>query len=120
MLDGGAVGAEANDTGTDGAEGAGSVAGGDVSAPAVSVGGVDPTVNAPAGVVDDGVCVADTEPGVKDLAAIGFAVAVGVAEEENIGSGGDNHSVVVEDKTGDEFDAVGEDVFSVVMAVIFG
>src|SRR5688500_19228889 len=80
LLERGAVGLEADDAGGDAAKGGLAVAGSWVAG-AVTDGGVNPAVHAPAHIVDDGVGIEGAETGVEDDAFIlhvAFAVAVGV------------------------------------------
>ncbi len=81
---------------------------------------VDPAVEAPAEVVDDGMRVADTEPGVELHAAVGHAVTVGVLEEPDVGRGRGDDAVAVEHEAGDELELVGEHLLAVHHAVTVG
>ena len=108
-LDLGAVGAEAEEAVADLPHRL-AVFARDVRAAArVALGGVDPAVEPPAEVARDRVGVAEAEAAEEDLALVGCAVAVGVAEEEDLGRLHDDEAVLVEDEAGDEVELVVED-----------
>ena len=84
LLEGAAVGLEAHDAAAVAAEVLRSVGRGD-RADAVAVRGVDPAVETPAQVVDDGVRVEGAEARVELRALVGDLVAVGVLEIPDVG-----------------------------------
>ena len=61
---------------------------------APAVGAVDPVVEAPGQAVDAELLVPLAEPGQHHATLVGDAVAVGVLEEQDVGSGGDQHAAV--------------------------
>ena len=94
LLEGGTVGFEADNAGAVGAEFFRAVTGGHIAA-AVAVRGVDPTIVAPAEIVNDGVGVVDAEAGVELGAFVGDAVVIGVFEIPDVGRGGGDDAVAV-------------------------
>jgi hypothetical protein len=84
----------------------------------VTAGGdVDPIVEAPAQTVGAELLVALGEAGVEDFFLVGFAVAVGVAEEKNVGGGGDDDAIAPGDEAVGEIQAFGKEGAVVVGAV---
>lgn len=81
----------------------------DVVRTRVPVRGVDPAVEAPAHVVDDGVRVAIAEVGVELGAFVGLVVAVRVLKEPHIRRGADDDAVFVKHAARGELDLVGKD-----------
>ena len=75
--------------------------------------GVNPAVPAPARIVDDRVRVADAEAGVELLDLVRLAVAVRVAQPENVRRLRDDHAVLVEDEAGDELEPFVENLLLV-------
>ena len=55
---------------------------------------VDPIVEAQPRVADASLRIPEAEPGVEHVPNIGFAVAVGVFEEEDVGRGGGDHAAL--------------------------
>ena len=84
----------------------------------VTAGGdVDPVVEAPAQAVGAELLVALGEAGVEDFFLVGFAVAVGVTEEEDVGGGGDDDAVAPGDEAVGKVQAFGKEGAVVVGAV---
>ena len=119
LLEGGAVRLEADDAAGVAAEGLLAVGRRHV-ADAVAMRRVDPAVETPAQVVDDGVRVVDAEPGVQLGALVSHLVAVRVFEEPDVGRRRRDYAVLVEDEPGDELELVGKDVALVHHAVFIG
>jgi len=94
LLEGGTVGFEADNAGAVGTEFFRTVAGGHIAA-RVAVCGVDPTIVAPAEIINDGVGVVDAEAGVELGAFVGDAVVIGVFEIPDVGRGGGDDAVAV-------------------------
>ena len=105
LLDHRAVRLEANDPRADAAEVLRLVAIEHMRARAVAVRRINPSVVTPADVVDDRVRVADAEAGVKLLDLVRLAVAVRVAQTQDVRRLGNDHAVLVEHEAGDEFEA---------------
>ena len=79
--------------------------------------GINPAIEAPAHVVDDGVRVAIAEVGVELGAFVGFVIAVRVLEEPHIGRCADDDAVFIKHAAGGELDLIGKDGFFVHDAV---
>ena len=94
LLQRGAVGPEADDPGGDAAEIICAIRRPGI-ARAVADGAVDPPVHAPAEIVDDRMGVSGAETGVKGLDLVRHAIAVGVANPEDVGRLGYDHAVLV-------------------------
>ena len=77
------------------------------------MGGVDPAVVTPAKIVDDRVGIANSETSIELGAFIGHPVAGGVFEKPDVGGCRGNGAIAIEDKTGDEFEVLSEDLFGV-------
>ena len=86
--------------------------------PAAAVRSVDPTVGGDDEVVGDEVGVTWGEATIKDLFLVGLAVTVGVAQPDDILLGNDDHAVLVDTKTGNQFEAFVEDDLLVEDAVL--
>ena len=84
------------------------------------MGGVDPAIESPTEVIDDGMGVAGAEAGIEFGAFVGGVVAIGVFEEPDIRRGGNDDSVFVKYEAGSEFEFVGEDMLFVHQAVAIG
>ena len=104
---------EANHSAADGSEALAAIAGLHVVRARIAVRGINPAIEAPAHVVDDGVRVAVAEVGVELGALVGFVVAVRVFEEPYIGRGADDDAVFVKHAAGGQLDLVGKDGFFV-------
>ena len=75
----------------------------------VSAGGaIDPSVESPAEAVGAELLVAFEESADEDGPLVRLAIAVGVAQPEDLGSGGDDHAVAPGDEAGREAEAFGE------------
>ena len=79
--------------------------------------GVDPAVETPAKVVDDGVRVERTKARVQPGSLVGNLVAVGVLEIPDIRRRRRDDAGLVEDKTGHELELVGEHVLPIHQAI---
>ena len=118
LLDGGAIGLEAEGTrGEAGHRLAGLGVGGGAAA---AVGGVDPAVGGDDEVVGDEVGVARGEAAIEEDFLVGLAVAVGVAEPEDPLLRDDDHAVLPDAETGDQLEAFVEDLLLVEVAVALG
>ena len=87
---------------------------------AAAVAGVDPAIGSEDEVVGDEVGVARGEASEKDDFLVRLAVAVGIAEPEDIGVGDDDDAVFVMTETGDQLEAFVEELLLVGDAVAVG
>ena len=78
---------------------------------------INPSVEAPAQIVDDGVRVVCSQAGVKLAHCFGFAVAVCVADQPDIRSGRGDHAILVEHEARDQFEAFIKNLFLVGAAI---
>src|SRR5688572_3448441 len=94
--------------------------GGAVAAVMAADRAVDPVVEAPAEAVDAELLVTFEEAAEENLAGVGAAVIVGVAQENNFGRGRDDDAVAPGDEAGGETEVVGEQMGFVVDTVVVG
>ena len=87
---------------------------------AAAVAGVDPTVGREDEVVGDEVGVARREAAVKDLLLVGLAVAIGIAEPDDVRLADDDDAVLVVTESGDELQSFVEELLLVGDAVAIG
>ncbi|MEY3853980.1 MAG: hypothetical protein RI910_2960 [Verrucomicrobiota bacterium] len=87
---------------------------------AAAVAGVDPTVGREDEVVGDEVGVARREAAVKDLLLVGLAVAIGIAEPDDVRLADDDDAVLVVTESGDELQSFVEELLLVRHAVAVG
>src|SRR6187401_965905 len=71
---------------------------------------VDPAVETTANVVDDRMCIADAKPGVELLNFVGLAIAIRIAQPEDVRCLRNDHAVLVESEAGHEFEAFVENL----------
>ena len=84
------------------------------------IGGVDPVVDAQPQVGDAAFRVEFSEAGIEHLPDVGFAVAVGVFHEKNIGSAGNDQASFPRHQAADLQHLIGEDDAAVDLAVAVG
>src|SRR3954468_299588 len=82
-----------------------------MSAVAITMGGVNPTVEPPSKIVNDGMGIVRAQAGVELAHGFGFAIAVGVANQPNVGGRRSNDAIFIKDKAGDQFEPFVEDLF---------
>ena len=118
LLDGGAVGTEAEGPG--GQTDLALRSGGREDLAAAAVAGVDPAVGGQDEVIGDEVRVAGREAAVEHMLLVRLAVAVGVAEPDDVRLADHDHAVAVVAETRDELEPLVEDLLLVGHAVAVG